>query len=334
MKVLITGGAGYLGSIIGTALEDRGHSPIILDSLYRGPRAFVLGRPFYHCDVGDPEGLRRLFHDHPEIRCTIHCAGLISVPESVSEPLRYWRENLTKSLALFENLLEMGQSRVVLSSTAAVYAAPPTFEVREDDLIDPRSPYAATKRAVEMAIADLTTGTGMQAIVLRYFNPVGSDPAFRSGIYERIPTHVLGQLVAAATGAIDSFTLTGVDLPTRDGTGVRDYIHAWDLARAHVQAVERFDQVLDGAEASHVIMNVGTGRGTTVRELVGAFERVFGRPVPVREGPARPGDAIGAFANVDRAAHLMGWTAQLGLDAAIASALEWERRRRSVLGFT
>jgi UDP-glucose 4-epimerase len=248
-------------------------------------------------------------------------------------PITYWRENVTKSLSLFEALHDVGQTRVLFSSTAAVYAVPSDFEVGEDDPVDPQSPYARSKRAVEMALQDITAGTTTRAITLRYFNPIGSDPAYRSGVYDRVPSHVIGQLVAAATGKIDSFTLTGVTLPTRDGTGVRDYIHAWDLAEAHVRAVEQFDAVLaELGNATYGLMNVGTGHGTTVRELVAAFERVSGREVPIREAPPRPGDIVGAFANVDRAAQLMGWRARFDIDEAIASALEWEDRRERILG--
>ncbi len=310
MKVLITGGAGYLGSIIGTALEQHGHRPVVLDSLRRGPRAFVSGRAFYEGDIGDEQCLGRLLDDHPDIGCTIHCAGLTSVPESVAQPAEYWRENVAESLTLFTTLAARGMPRVLFSSTAAVYASTDAFEVREDDPLDPQSPYARTKRAVEMSLEDMARAAAVRSVVLRYFNPIGSDPSYRSGVYDRVPSHVLGQLVAAATGAIASFTITGVDLPTRDGTGLRDYVHAWDLARAHVCAVERFDQIVDEAEP-FAVMNIGTGEGTTVRELVAAFARVSGLRVPVREAPPRPGDVVGAYANVERAADVMGWRTQL-----------------------
>ena len=245
VKVLITGGAGYLGSIIATALEARGHVPVILDSLYRGSNRFILGRHFYQADIGDGDALQRIFHEHPDLSCTIHCAGLTSVPESMSNPAAYWRENLAKSLALFASLVAVGRPDVVFSSTAAVYAPTANFEVRETDPLKPASPYASSKLAVEMALGDLTLGSPLRTIVLRYFNPIGSDPEYRTGNYDPVSSHVLGQLIAAALGKIDVFTLTGTDLPTRDGTGMRDYIHAWDLAQAHVRAVETFDQVLD-----------------------------------------------------------------------------------------
>ncbi len=173
----------------------------------------------------------------------------------------------------------------------------------------------------------------MRAIILRYFNPIGSDPDLESGIYAREPSHVLGQLVMAARGIKDSFTITGVEHPTRDGTGIRDYIHVWDLARAHVRAVEQFDEVLDAVDAPSTIINIGTGSGVTVRELIASFEKVFGQAVPVTEAQPRPGDAVGAFANVDRSAKLLNWSTELTLDDAIASALAWGEKRQEILGY-
>jgi UDP-glucose 4-epimerase len=184
---------------------------------------------------------------------------------------------------------------------------------------------------MEAALTDICAATDLRAIILRYFNPIGSDPNFRSGIQDTLPSHVLGRLVAATRGDIDEFVITGTDHPTRDGTGIRDYVHVWDLARAHVAAVERFDAVLAAEQATSAIINIGTGSGVTVRELVAAFERVYGEPVPAQEAPPRPGDAIGAYANVDKAARLLDWHAELSLDEAIASALEWGERRTRVL---
>jgi UDP-glucose 4-epimerase len=186
---------------------------------------------------------------------------------------------------------------------------------------------------IEQVLRDMAVATDLRAIILRYFNPIGSDPDLESGIYAKEPSHVLGQLVMAARGQKDAFTITGTDLPTRDGTGLRDYIHVWDLARAHVRAIERFDQVIEATGRPSVTLNVGRGDGVTVRELVAAFERVFGHEVPTKEAPPRPGDAVGAFANVDRAVELLDWRTELSIDEAIASALAWADRRQEVLGY-
>jgi UDP-glucose 4-epimerase len=331
MKVLVTGGAGYIGSTIATALEAAGHVPVILDHLGSGRREFVGERVFYPADIADREALRRIVAEHPDLDCTIHCAARIVVPESVAQPYAYYRDNVTKSLEMFDELTSLGKPRIVFSSTASLYAPSETFEVTEESPLDPPSPYARTKRVMELALTDICAATELRAIILRYFNPIGSDPEFRSGIQDALPSHVLGRLVAASRGDVEAFVVTGTDHPTRDGTGIRDYVHVWDLARAHVAAVERFDTVLATEQAPSTIMNLGTGRGVTVRELVAAFERVSGQPVPTREGPPRPGDAVGAYANVDKAARLLGWRAELGLEDAIASALEWGARRESVL---
>ncbi len=333
MKVLVTGGAGYIGSITAKALEQAGHTPVILDSLLSGPRVFVKDRIFYEGDIADRELVRRIAADHPDLAATIHMAARIVVPESMEIPYEYYRNNVAKSLELFDELTALGLPRVLFSSSASLYATKDSFEVTEDDPLDPGSPYARTKRVMEMVLTDLAAATDLRAIILRYFNPIGSDPDLESGIYVREPSHVLGQLVMAARGQKDSFTITGVEHPTRDGTGIRDYIHVWDLARAHVRAVERFDDVLTTVDAPSTVINVGTGSGVTVRELVAAFEGVFGRSVPVTEAPPRPGDAVGAFANVDRSAQLLDWRTELSIDDAIASALAWGEKRQEILGY-
>ncbi len=333
MKVLVTGGAGYLGSTTAKALEEAGHTPVILDSLLTGPRVFVKDRIFYEGDIADRDLLARIVEEHPDLDCTIHMAARIVVPESVELPYEYYRDNVTKSLELFDQLVKLGKPRVLFSSSASLYATVDDFEVDENAPLDPPSPYARTKRVMEMALTDMAAATDLRAIMLRYFNPIGSDPDLESGIYAREPSHVLGQLVMAAMGQKDAFTITGTEHPTRDGTGIRDYIHVWDLAQAHVQAVERFDHVLATVDAPSTVINVGTGAGVTVRELVAAFEKVFARPVPLREAPPRPGDAVGAFANVDKAREVLGWTSSLSMEDAIASALAWSAKRESVLGY-
>jgi len=333
MKVLVTGGAGYIGSTTCKALEEAGHVPVVLDSLLTGPRAFVGDRIFYEGDVGDRSLLRRVVGEHPDIDCTIHMAARIVVPESVAQPVLYYRDNVAKSLDLFDELVALGKPRVVFSSSASLYGLVESFEVDESAPLDPPSPYARTKRMVEQILEDMSVATDLRAVVLRYFNPIGSDPDLQSGVYAKEPSHVLGQMLLAATGKKDTFTVTGTDHPTRDGTGIRDYLHVWDLARAHVAAVERFETVLGRLSEPSTVINLGTGHGVTVRELLATFEQVTGLKVPTLETGPRPGDAVGAFANVDKAREVMGWESELSLADGIGSALAWNERRREVLGY-
>lgn len=297
MKVLVTGGAGYIGTTTAKALEKAGHTPVILDSLVTGPRAFVGDRAFYEGDIADRKLLTRLVEEHPDIACTIHMAARIVVPESVAEPYTYYKGNVAKSLELFDQLVELGKPRVLFSSSASVYALADGFEVWETSTIDPPSPYARTKHMIEQVLTDLAAATDLRAIMLRYFNPIGADPELDSGVHIQEPTHVLGQLVMAA------------------------------------RAVERFDEALEKVAAPSTVINVGTGTGVTVRELVAAFEKAAGLEVPIEESGPRPGDAIGTFANVDKARDVLQWTAKLSLEDGIESALAWAARRRDVLGY-
>src|SRR3954466_9124068 len=286
MKILVTGGAGYIGSPTGKALEAAGHVPIVLDSLLTGPQAFVRDRIFYEGDIADRDLVGRIVDEHPDLDATIHMAARIVVPESVVQPYEYYRDNVAKSLELFDQLEKLGKPRVLFSSSASLYAVKPDFEVTEDDPLAPGSPYARTKRMMEQVLEDMAVATDLRAIILRYFNPIGSDPDLESGIYAKEPSHVRGQLVMAARGQKDAFTITGTDNPTRDGTGIRDYIHVWYLAPPPPPAPARVDEVTAASGEPSVVINIGTGSGVTVRELVTAFENVFGSEVPIREAPS------------------------------------------------
>ncbi len=336
MKFLITGGAGYIGSTICSALEDAGHIPVILDSLVTGRVEFTRRRIFYQADIANAAMLEKLFGEHPDIQATIHCAALIVIPESTANPYHYYRENVAKSLELFHTLDRLGHKRVVFSSSASIYDSVPGFMVTEDSPLKPGNPYARTKYMMEMILKDFCQSYGMRGISLRYFNPIGADPQMRSGIHVKNPTHVLGNLVDTALGKQPYFEITGTDWQTRDGTGLRDYIHVWDLAQAHIKAVEDFDEVFrraDNPADGYLAINLGTGRGVTVRELVTAFEEVYGKPVNKREAPARPGDITGAYANADRARAWLGWQAQLSIEQGIADALRWGELRWKILNY-
>jgi UDP-glucose 4-epimerase len=337
MKFLITGGAGYIGSTIASALEDAGHTPIILDSLITGQKAFTEGRIFYHADIADAETVRRIFAEHPDIYATVHCAALIIVPESTEKPYEYYRENVAKSVELFHTLNQVGCKRIVFSSSASLYDTVPGFMVTEDSPLRPNCPYARTKYMMEMILKDFCYAYGMKGIALRYFNPIGADPKLRSGIHVPNPSLVLARMVDAEVGKLPAFDITGTNWPTRDGTGIRDYVHVWDLANAHVLALTDFDAVFEraGEQGSngYLAINLGSGNGVTVRELVTAFERVVGHPINKREMPPRPGDVAGAYANADTAARLLGWKAQLSIEDAVRHALAWAEKRPAILGY-
>lgn len=335
MKFLISGGAGYIGSTISSALLDAGHTPVILDSLVTGRQEFVKGRIFYKGDIADSALVKMIFSEHPDIQATVHCAALIVVPDSVSKPYEYYRENVMKSLEFFHTLNELGCKRVVFSSSASIYSTTSDFIVTEESPLSQTSPYARTKYMMELVLHDFCSAYGMQGIALRYFNLIGADPKMRTGLQNPNPTHILGKLVQVAQGELPWFEITGTDYPTRDGTGLRDYIHVWDLAQAHVKAVTQFDHVfsLAGSPADrYLAINLGTGRGVTVREMVSAFEKVYGEVIQKKETGPRPGDIAGAYASAEKAARLLGWKTELNLEQGIQHALEWGKLRKKILG--
>lgn len=328
MKVLITGGAGYIGSTVATACAEAGLTPVILDSLVAGRPEFARQLPFYQGDIADGALLDRIFADHPDLAATVHCAALIVVPESVANPIGYYQANVAKSLDLTRHLLRNGCPRLVFSSTGAFYQPGPDGSVDEDSPLAPGSPYARTKAVCEGMFADIAAGTELRVLSLRYFNPIGADPQLRTGLQVRYPSHALGKLIEAHdTG--QPFPLTGTDYPTRDGSGIRDYVHVWDLASAHVAALTGFDEVL--GPAASLPVNLGSGTGTTARELHAAFNQVVDRPVPLVESPRRPGDVVGAYTRSDRAKRLLDWEPRYSLAEGIADSLRWAAVRDRVL---
>jgi UDP-glucose 4-epimerase len=328
VKVLITGGAGFIGSTVASACEDAGITPVILDSLVTGQRRFGRGRPFYEGDIADGAVLDEIFSAHPDIAVVVHCAALIVVPESALEPVRYYEANVAKSLELVRHLLRHGCNRLLFSSTAAFYQPGPDGSVNEDSPLLPESPYARTKAICEGMFADIAAGTPLRVVSLRYFNPIGADPKLRTGLQARYPTHALGKLIEAhETG--EPFQITGTDYATRDGSGIRDYVHVWDLASAHISALVGFDAIL--GDATSIAINLGSGTGTTVRELVAAFNSVVDEPVVSIDAPRRPGDVIGTFTRSSRAKQLLDWEPRYSLAEGIADSLRWSAVRDSVL---
>jgi UDP-glucose 4-epimerase len=331
VKVLVAGGAGFIGSTVASACLDDGLVPVVLDNLCTGRAEFTRDRIFYAGDIADGALIDRIFAEHPDITAVVHAAALIVVPESVAQPLRYYRENVAKSIDFIEHVIRNGCQRYLFSSSAAIYRPGDDFSVDESSPIEPTSPYARTKAMMEQILADTTVASPLRALSLRYFNPVGADPQLRTGLQLRRPTHALGKMISAYEDD-EEFLITGVDWPTRDGSGIRDYIHVWDLARAHVQALRRFDQILPaGGERTYEAINIGTGSGTTVGEFVAAFQAVADRPLRVRETTARPGDQAGSYTRTGRSAALLDWKPELTVEDGIRDSLRWAAKRDSVL---
>ena len=336
MKVLITGGAGYIGRTVCSALLDHGHTPIILDSLVKGREEFTKGQLFYKGDVSDYSLLKKIFSEHPDIAFTIHFAALIVVPESVESPYEYYNENVLKSLELFKNLNSLGCKNIIFSSSASIYDDVPGFMVSENSPLKPRSPYSRTKFMIEMILQDFCISYGMKGIALRYFNPIGADPKLRSGAHVQFPSHIIGKLLDAASKEDAVFKITGTNWPTRDGSGIRDYIHVWDLSLAHVKAIENFDMAFkscDNSKNPYLVINLGTGKGITVKELIIAFENVIGRKVKKDEVEPRPGDVAGSFANVDKSKTLLHWQTTYSIEESIIDTLRWDKVRENIIKY-
>jgi UDP-glucose 4-epimerase len=328
-KVLITGGAGYIGSTVASACLDQGVTPVILDSLVTGRREFTRGRIFFEGDICDGALIDKVFAEHHDIAAVVHCAALIVVPDSVTDPIGYYHANVAKSLDLMRHLVRNGCRRLLFSSSAAIYAPGADLSVDEDSPIAPLSPYARTKAVCEQMFDDIAAAEPLKVLSLRYFNPIGADPELRTGLQLRRPTHALGKLIEAMHEGTP-FAVTGTDYPTRDGTGIRDYIHVRDLAAAHLAALERFDHVL--GHANSVAINLGTGTGTTVRELVREFNSVAPTPVTTVDAPRRPGDGPGAYTRSDLASELLGWRSRYSIAEGITDSLRWAAVRDQVLG--
>ncbi|XVQ12378.1 NAD-dependent epimerase/dehydratase family protein [Spirillospora sp. CA-255316] len=342
MKVLITGGAGFIGSTIASAFAERGIVPVVLDSLVTGRSAFTEGKIFYEGDIADGAVVDEIFAAHPDIAVAVHCAALIVVPDSMSDPHRYYQVNLTGTLSLAGHLIRNGCDRMIFASTAGMYRPEPDLSVTEDSALEPQNPYTRSKMMAELLLEDLCAAYGLRVVSLRYLNPIGADPRMRTGLQSSKPTHALGKMIESYELGVP-FRITGVDWDTRDGTAVRDYIHVWDIARAFCEAAARFDSIVPpaagrdggnsgnggngGRRSGYQVINLGTGGGTTVRELVDAFRGVVGDGFRAEDAPARPGDVVGAFVNPAKALELLGWKPEYSIEDAIRHSLEWAALR-------
>lgn len=331
MKVLITGGAGYIGSTIAACCGENGITPVILDDLSTGLREFTKPYDFYQGDIADVSLLRRVLVDHPDIEAVIHCAAKIVVPESVDQPLKYYESNVAKSIVLMRELAAGGVRKFILSSTASMYEPDADYMVDESSTVAPQSPYAASKWMLERVLQDFALTGKLEVIALRYFNPIGADPKRRCGLQNPHPSHALGKMIEAHTNS-KAFTVTGIDWPTRDGSGLRDYIHVWDLARAHIAALQKFPDVMAQAKTPGFdVINLGTGTGTTVFELVDAFGHASGIPLSVDTAPPRLGDVVGCASKTAKAEQLLDWHAQLSITQGVQDSLAWAKILPEVL---
>jgi UDP-glucose 4-epimerase len=324
-NVLVTGGAGYIGSHTVYALLDRGENVVVLDNLSTGIRALVSEKAdFVAGDVADRTLLRRVFGEK-SVDAVIHFAGSIVVPESLEQPLRYYANNTLATHGLIDEAIAAGVTKFVFSSSAAVYGAPAKSPVSEETPLDPVNPYGRSKLMTEWMLEDASRASDFRYVALRYFNVAGADPKGRTGQSTPKATHLIKRASQAALGRLHYLDIFGTDYPTPDGTGVRDYIHVSDLADAHLLAL---DALRDGSRSE--IFNCGYGHGTSVREIVSTVEEISGKPLPVHESPRRPGDPPSLVADPTRIKEVLHWQPRHDdLKEIVRSALEWERRFNS-----
>jgi UDP-glucose-4-epimerase GalE len=322
MKVLVCGGAGYIGSHTVKSLAAEGYEVVVLDNLSSGRRELLLGGEFLEADLADREALRKAFRDHT-FAAVLHFASLIQVGESYRDPQKYYRHNLVTSLNLLEAMLEAGVRRLIFSSTAAVYGVPEKTPISESHPLHPYNPYGKTKYFVEQMMSDYADAYGLKFISLRYFNAAGADPEGRLGELHSPETHLIPNALLTALGRQPALELFGRDFPTPDGTAIRDYIHVTDLAAAHVLALER---LLASPESDFI--NLGANQGYSVLEVLKTVEAVTGLRVPYEVKPRRLGDVPVLLASREKAESALGWKPRhSGLDEIIATAWLWHSKQ-------
>ena len=325
--VLITGGAGYIGSHALLALLDDGRGAVVVDDLSTGRREAVpAGVPFYEGGIAENALIGRIIKQHG-CRSVMHFAGSIVVPESVEKPLDYYLNNVAGSAALLRACLDNGIERFVFSSTAAVYDGAGGVPVSEEGVLAPANPYGRSKLMVEWMLRDIAAATSLQVAVLRYFNVAGADAARRSGQYSKAATHLIKRACQTVLGLLPHIDVFGNDYPTPDGTCVRDYIHISDLARAHLAVLDHI-----GESTEYVTMNCGYGHGYSVTQVLDVVDRVAGEmlgagPMQRRHGPRRAGDAASLVADTSRIRQTLNWQPEYDdLAVMAATALAWEKQ--------
>lgn len=316
--ILVTGGAGYIGSHTCKALAGAGYTPVVFDNLSAGYESFVRWGELIRGDILDTDGLAAIMREKRPLG-VIHFASFIQVGESVKSPGKYYRNNTGGSLSILEAMRASGVENIVVSSTAAVYGEPKTVPIGEDSPSAPLNPYGTSKAMMERLLDDFESAYGIRSAALRYFNAAGADPEGEVGERHNPETHLIPRVFMAAAGEIPALKLFGDDYPTPDGTCIRDYIHVCDLADAHILALE---QLLAGNRGLKA--NLGTGHGYSVRQIIDESRRVIGKDIPYSIEPRRDGDAPSLVAKVERAKEVLGWQARhSSLENIISTAWNW-----------
>lgn len=332
-KVLVTGGTGYIGSHTAIALIEQGYEALLIDNLSNSKierldqiEKITGKKPqFEQIEMCDAQAMEAFFSRHTDIDAVIHFAAVLQVGESVEQPLFYYRNNLLSTLNLLDCMNRFGIKPIVFSSSCTVYGNPDSLPVNEHAPIkEAVSPYGNTKKMGEDIIRDASLAFPIQAISLRYFNPIGNHASAEIGEEPHgIPTHLVPYLTQTARGIRSHLNIFGNDYATHDGTCVRDYLHVVDLAKAHIAAIER--QLQNKQESNFEVFNIGTGIGYSVLDMVTAFEKATGKAVPYQFAPRRSGDVEAVYADTRLAQEKLGWKAQLGLEDMFRSAWEWEK---------
>ena len=330
MAVLVTGGTGYIGSHTVVELLNIGERVIIVDNLSNSKASVIdkiemitKNRPiFINCDLLDKDALNKVFIDNPDIDSVIHFAGLKAVGESCAFPLKYYHNNITGTINLLECMLANNVYRIVFSSSATVYGLPKTVPIREDFPLSTTNPYGETKLMIERILKDTAVANPkLSACILRYFNPIG---AHESGLIGEdpcgIPNNLLPYILKVASGKLSHLNVFGNDYDTSDGTGVRDYIHVVDLALAHLKAIE-YTEKLIGVD----YINIGTGNGYSVLDIVNAFGKAWGEPIKYQIAARRPGDIAECYADPTKAFEVLGWRAERDLSKMCEDSARWQR---------
>lgn len=323
--LLVTGGAGYIGSHVALELRRRGRETLIFDDLSKGHRDLAGDAPFEEGDLKNLSRVREIFAKYP-IEGVLHFAAKSLVGESMAMPMDYYRNNVVGTINLLTAMEEHGVKRMVFSSTAAVYGEPETTPIYEDAVLKPTNVYGDTKLFIESMLKNLHRAEGLCSISLRYFNAAGADPSGEVGEDHTPETHLIPIALDVALGKREKLQIFGNDYPTPDGTCLRDYVHVTDLASAHVKAIERLEAGKGGCEA----FNLGNGRGFSVLEIIEAVRKVTGRPIPVEFSGRRPGDPAVLVASSRRAEETFGWQrAYPGIEEIVSTAWHWHKKRHT-----